>query len=912
MEYRVLGPLELYAHGRAQVLPGPRAERILAALLCQPDRIVELNRLIEAVWGDDPPETARRQVQNQVAALRAVLTPLGGFIDTGDSGYRIRVGPGELDAAVFDDLVDRGRAAADAAVLRRALALWRGPAFAGLADGPMVATEAQRLAEKRLAALEECIELELAAGRYAETADELAGLVAEHPRRERFVGQLMTARYRGGRAADALAAYDALAARLDDELGIDPSPMLRRLREAIERGEPEPASARVAAPAITPAQLPADAVGFTGRTVDLARLDSLFSDGQTRSTVIISAIAGTAGVGKTALAVHWAHRVRDKFPDGQLHVNLRGYAQTPPVRPIEALASFLRALGVAAGKVPAEVDAAAALYRGLLAGKRVLVLLDNAAGAEQVRPLLPASPGSLALVTSRDALADLVARDDATRIRLDVLTPDDAIDLLHRLIGAARAHAEPDAVAELARLCAYLPLALRITAANLADTERVADYAARLAAGNRLAALQVDGDEQAAVRAAFDLSCAALPAPAQQLFRLLGLHPGPDVTAAAAASLVGRPVDEVRSPLDDLVRAHLLTELPGGRYGSHDLLRAYATELAGTLAEPDRAAALRRILDHYLHSAHAAVRLLDPARDLVTPDPPGPGVIPAQPADHAAAMAWFAAEYPVLRATVERAAGTGFDDHVWHLAWSLLTFQDVQGYWHDLIVTQDAALAAARSQEDRPGQAFARRALARACSRLGRYDDALGHYEHTLDLYRELGDDVGRANTHLGFAGIHEMQGRYADALRHAELALAAHRAAGHPVGQARALNQVGWCHALVGDYEQAIGYCEPALALLRELGDRRAEAHTWDSLGFAHHRLGDFRRAVSCYRSALYLFAEVRDRYNEAATLARLGDTHRDAGDPAAARDAWRRSLLILDQLDHADAAEVRAKLLS
>jgi DNA-binding SARP family transcriptional activator/tetratricopeptide (TPR) repeat protein len=911
MEYRVLGSLEVSAQGRARVLPGPRAERILAALLCRPNRIVELDRLIEAVWADDPPDTARRQVQNQVAALRAVLTPLGGFIDTGDSGYRIRVAPGELDAAAFDDLVDRGRAAADAGLLRRALALWRGPAFAGLADGPMVATEAQRLTEKRLAALEECIDLELAAGRNAEIADELAGLVAEHPRRERFVGQLMTARYRSGRPADALATYDELAARLGDELGIDPSPELRRLREAIGRGEPEP-SDRAAAPAITPAQLPADAVGFTGRTVDLARLDGLLSDGQTRSTVIISAIAGTAGVGKTALAVHWAHRVRDKFPDGQLHVNLRGYAQTPPVRPIEALSSFLRALGVAAGNVPAEVDAAAALYRGLLAGKRVLVLLDNAASAEQVRPLLPATPGSLALVTSRDTLADLAARDDATRIRLDVLTPDEAYALLTRLLGEQRASAEPGAVVELARLCAYLPLALRITAANLADTERVADYAARLAAGNRLAALQVDGDEQAAVRAAFDLSYAALPAPAQQLFRLLGLHAGPDVTAAAAASLVGRPVDEVRPPLDDLVRAHLLTELPGGRYGSHDLLRAYATELAGTLDEPDRAAAARRILDHYLHSAHAAVRLLDPARDLVTPEPPGPGVIPEQPADHAAAMAWFAAEYPALRAAAERAADAGFDDHVWHLAWSLLTFQDIQGYWHDLIATQDAARAAAQRQGDHSGQAFARRALARACSRLGRYDDALGHYEHTLDLYRELGDDVGRANTHLGFAGIHEMQGRYADALRHAELALAAHRAAGHPVGQARALNQVGWCHALVGNYEQAIGYCEPALALLRELGDRRAEAHTWDSLGYAHHRLGDFPRAVSCYRSALDLFAEVHDRYNEAATLARLGDAHRDAGDLSAAREAWRRSLLILDQLDHADAAEVRAKLLS
>jgi tetratricopeptide (TPR) repeat protein len=694
--------------------------------------------------------------------------------------------------------------------------------------------------------------------------------------------------------------------------GIDPSPELRRLREAIERGEPEPASDRAATPAITPAQLPADAVGFTGRAVDLSRLDCLLSDGQTRSTVIISAIAGTAGVGKTALAVHWAHRVRDKFPDGQLHVNLRGYAQTPPVRPIEALSSFLRALGVAAGKIPAEVDAAAALYRGLLAGKRVLVLLDNAASAEQVRPLLPATPGCLALVTSRDALADLVTRDGADRLRLDVLTPDEAYALLAHILGEQRAGAEPEAVAELARLCAYLPLALRITAANLADTERVADYAARLAAGNRLAALQVDGDEQAAVRAAFDLSYAALAAPAQQLFRLLGLHPGPDVTAAAAASLVGRPVDEVRPPLDDLVHAHLLTELPVGRYGSHDLLRAYATELAGTLAEPARDAALRRILDHYLHSAHAAARLLDPARDLVTPAPAASGVLPEQREDHASAMVWFTAEYPVLRATVERATDAGFDDHVWHLAWSLLTFQDIQGYWHDLIATQDAALAAARHQGDPSRQAFARRALARACARLGRYDDALDHYEHTLDLYRDLGDDVGRANTHLGFAGIYEMQGRYPQALHHAEFALAAHRTAGHPVGQARALNQVGWCHALLGNYEQAIGYCEPALALLRELGDRRAEAHTWDSLGFAHHRLGDFPRAVSCYRSALDLFAEVRDRYNEAATLSRLGDTHRDAGEPAAARDAWRRSLLILDELDHADAAEVRAKLLS
>jgi len=915
VEFRVLGPLEVRAEGRVLDLGGLRQRRVLAALLLRPNRVVSMARLTAAAWDGEPPATAGRQVRNRVAALRANLTRFGGFIDTEESGYVLRVGPGELDVAVFDELVARGRAAGDAAVLREALALWRGPALADL-GGTVLAGEAATLEERRVAAVEDCVELELAAGRHADLVAELRGLVAAHPLRERLVGHLMTALHRCGRQPEALAVYRELADRLADELGIDPSPALRRLHGALRGGagtaadKPAGQPTGPAAGEVPPRQLPAEGGCFTGRAADLARLDGMLSSGPADTAIVISAIVGTAGVGKTALALHWAHRIRDRFPDGQLYVNLRGYSLAEPVRPIDALGGFLRALGVPGERIPVELAEAAALYRSVLADRRVLVLLDNAASAEQVRPLLPAGAGCLALITSRDALAGLVAVDGARRVTLDVLPDGEARGLLASVLGPERVAAEPAAVAELARLCAYLPLALRIAAANLGERESLAAYADRLATGNRLAALQVDGDQRAAVRAAFELSYEGMGEPARRMFRLVGLAPGPDVAVAAAGALAGTTPEEARRLLDRLTAAHLLEAPAAGRYAFHDLLRVYAAELV--YAADDPRAALHRVLDHYVHAAHTAARLLAPYRDPIAVDPAQPAVPTVHLTDAGQAMAWFVAEHQVLVAAVEKAADAGSDDHAWHLAWALTDYFDRQGHWHDHAAAQDSALNAARRTADPRRQAYSHRALAAALIQLGRHADAYAQLGAALDLFRQLGDGPGQAHVHRTLAWLDERQGRAADALAHAEHALELFGAAGHRAGQARALNAVGWYHAQLGDYQQALAHCEQALVLLREIGDRDGQAGTWDSLGYARHHLGHHREATACYDEALRLYRELGDRYLEADTLAHLGDAYLAAGAPDAARTSWQDAVEILDQLGHTDAEQVRARLAS
>jgi DNA-binding SARP family transcriptional activator len=658
VEYRILGALEVSADGRALDLGGSRQQRVLAALLLSPDRVVPLARMIEAGWGGDPPATVERQARNRVAALRAILTRHGGFIDTEGSGYVLRLGTSSLNALVFDELVARGREAGDPALFRQALALWRGPALAGL-GGDLLSREAAALEEKRLVAVEECVELELAAGRHAKLLTGIRALVAANPLREKLTGHLMTILYRLGRRDEALDVYRSLATRLADDLGIDPSPALRRIHDAVARDtDPAALSNR---DVVVPRQLPADVSGFTGRVGDLARLDALWSDGQSESAVVISAVDGTAGVGKTALAVHWAHSVRDKFPDGQLFANLRGYDLTPPVRPLDALGGFLRALGVPGPDVPDDLDRAATAYRNLLADRRVLVVLDNAASADQVGALLPDTAGCLALVTSREALTEIVGRG-GRRLVLDVLAPDDAFALLARILGEDRLAAEPDAVADLARLCAHLPLALRIAAANLGDSESIAGYVDRLRAGNRLAALAIEGDEQAAVRTTFEFSYAGLPEPARRAFRLLGLAPGPDFTVEATASLAAVPPDEARQLLDRLAAAHLIDERAPGRYTFHDLLRLYAGELVDEHETgADRHAALHRLFDHYLRSSYTADRLYAPHRGVKPLPPEPPGVTSVELADADEALAWFDTEHATLLGAIERAASTGFE-----------------------------------------------------------------------------------------------------------------------------------------------------------------------------------------------------------------------------------------------------------
>jgi DNA-binding SARP family transcriptional activator/tetratricopeptide (TPR) repeat protein len=952
IEFRILGQLQVWAGQTRLRLQGARQERLLAMLLLDAGRVVPIDRLVTAVWEREPPPTAYHQVQNLATQLRRTLVAAGagdGVLATERGGYRLSVGADGLDAARFDGLVRsaRGQRGSDAgaavAAFRAALALWRGDTLAGV-HGAAVEAAAASWDERRLAVWEECLALELELGRHADLIAELTALASEHPFRERLIELLMIALYRCGRQSEALTAYRRLRERLADELGIDPSPVASRLNDAILRRDPSvglgggaEVAVRLAGrqpgpaangppgpPAIgssgppRPAQLPAEVASFVGREAEVRQLDRWAAQAGPGAPVVIVAITGTAGVGKTALAVHWAHRVAgsspSRFPGGELYVNLRGFAPGEvAMEPAEAVRGFLDALGVPPQRVPVGLPAQAALYRSLLGGRRLLVVLDNARDAEQVRPLLPGAPGCLALVTSRDGLSGLVAVDGAHPLPLDLLSAGAATDLLARRLGAGRLAAEPDAVAEIIARCARLPLALAIVAARAAARPGfgLATLAAELAETRGGLDALAGGDATVDVRAVLSWSYQTLSPAAARLFRLLGLHPGPDIGAAAAASLAGVPPDKARPLLAELARAHLVAEPAPGRYAFHDLLRAYATEL-GQDADPAAARhdALHRMLDHYLHTACAATLLLNPHRDPVPLTPAGPGVTPEQLAGSERALAWFDAERQALTAAVDTAAGAGFDLHAWQLAWALAPILDRHGHWQEWIAVQTAALGAAGRLADLPGQADAHRHLASAHARLGRHEQAHTHYRHALDRYGELGDRTGIASTHLNLSWVYEQQGRPGDGLRQAQQALDIFRAAGHRAGQAMAVNAVGWFHALLGDYGQALAKCQQALVLHRELGNRAGEADTCDSLGYAHHHLGNHREAAACYQQALELVRPTGDSYTEANVLDHLGDALHAAAEPEAAGAAWRQSLAILTGFGHPDADQVRAKL--
>jgi tetratricopeptide (TPR) repeat protein len=680
-------------------------------------------------------------------------------------------------------------------------------------------------------------------------------------------------------------------------------------REA--RGE---ASGGAVVSGVVPQALPAPVPSFTGRQAELRALSSALGGGDgTRGAVLVFVIIGTAGVGKTTLAVHWAHQVAAHFPDGQLYVNLRGFdpaGQT--MAPAEAVRCLLDALRVPAQRVPPSLDGQHALYRSLLADKRMLVVLDNARDTGQVRPLLPGSSGCVVLVTSRNQLTGLVAADGAHPVVLDLLSPAEAREFLTRRLGTTRVAAEPVAAEEIATRCARLPLALAIAAARAVVQPRLT---LRCLASevrdtqHRWAVLTAD-DDATDVRTVFSWSYDALSPPAARLFRLLGLHPGPDLTEAAAASLAGLTPTEVRPSLAELARAYLTVEHVPGRYALHDLLRDYAAELARTTDPADqRQRAVRRMLDHYLHSAFAGDRLLSAHRDPIGLGPPASGCRPEAPADLGRALDWFSAEHAVLLAVLDLAV-TGWDTYTWQLAWSLATYLERQGHWQEWVGSGYVAVAAAERTGDRSAQAAARRLVARASLEAGRIDEAHAELRRAAQLFEESGDLVQQAHTHLLISDVCERRGHLADALDNARRALDLYRAGGHLRGHADALNTVGWYHACLGEHQHAITYCEQALALHQRLGPGIVLATTWDSLGYAHHHLGHHSRSVTCYQHAVDMFRELGDRHREAESLTRLGEVHRDAGDLVATADAWHRALTILDDLEHPDADDLRARL--
>jgi tetratricopeptide (TPR) repeat protein/transcriptional regulator with XRE-family HTH domain len=659
---------------------------------------------------------------------------------------------------------------------------------------------------------------------------------------------------------------------------------------------------------VVPRQLPARVPGFAGRAAALALLDGLLDSDAPYPAVVISTVSGTAGVGKTALAVHWAHRVADRFPDGQLFVNLRGFEPAgPPMAPAEAVRGFLDALGVPPERVPPDLNAQVGLYRSVLAGRRVLIVLDNAAAVEQVRPLLPGSAGCLVLVTSRYRLTALTVVDGARPLPLDLLTVDEAGDLLAGRLGAGRLTAEPGAARVLIDACARLPLALSIVAARAASNPRftLASLGAELTGSNGLDVLD-GGDAATDLRSVLSWSYERLTPAAARMFRLMGLHPGPDVSAAAASSLAGT---DARPMLADLTRANLLIEHTPGRYTFHDLLRTYATELADAYDAEERAAARGRILDHYLHTAHAAARHIAAHRNEVTPEPPRCGVAPEPISNHQRAMAWFGAERAVLLAAIRQAATTGAPTHTWQLAWSVFFFLHMRGRWDDALGTQQVAFAAARDTGDPAAQAMVCRDLAHAYTRLDRYDEAGAHLRQALRLHAGLGDRDGVAWTHHRIAWTADQRGRHAEAIHHSDQALRLFHETGNLWGRAHVLNCTGWYHAQLGDQQRALDHCRQAFDLYRVLDNDIGQANALDSIGYAHHHLGEHERAAAYYNRALEFFRRLGEPYYTAQALAHLGDALDAMGDDAA-RAAWQEALAIFDGLGHSNADGIRVRL--
>jgi DNA-binding SARP family transcriptional activator/transcriptional regulator with XRE-family HTH domain/tetratricopeptide (TPR) repeat protein len=964
----VLGPLTVWRNGiRAD--PGAGRQRaVLGLLAVHPGIALHRETIIDAVWGYQPPASAIAMVQSYVSRLRRLL---GERVLVSDGiSYRLAVSAGELDALEFARLAGlaRGSAAAGNPAAAcgwydRALQLWRGEPLADVSAlrGDPALTE---LGQQRTAMILDHADAAAAAGWPERVLAQLRELSARDPLDERVHARLMLTLAACGQQAAALSVFGQLRQRLDAELGITPGAELADAHLRILRGQYHPPGipaadgaqaprvseqtgkrtrehdphgsnaaperqqdgagepARPAAPSAlsprTPArprQLPMAVPQFTGRASELAYLSGLTQQvAGGAGTVVISAIGGMAGIGKTALAVQWAHRAAASFPDGQLYVNLRGFdLADPPATPSEVTRGFLDALGVPVGQIPAGLDAQAALYRSMTAGKRLLIVLDNAASEQQVRPLLPSSPECLVLVTSRHQLTGLAAAEGARLITLDVLTAADARTLLTEKLGADRAAADPAAVTEIAELCGHLPLALAVTAARAAARRRLSltALAAELRdARTRLTALDT-GDPAVSVRAVFSWSYAQLTPAAARIFRLLGLHPGPDISPPATASLAGFPASQAARGLAELARAHLVAEPLPGRYTMHDLLRAYAAERAeATDDEAGRRDAIGRMLDHYLHTASTAAHLLRAARDPITIEPPRPGVAAEQPADYQAAMSWFEAEHDVLLASVRLATVTAFYRHAWQLPWAMIDFLDRRGHWHDWLALLRTALVAATRLGDKAGQAVTHRLAASPCHRLGDYDGARSHVGASLRLYQELGDRLGEARCYQGLCMTDNQHGRIADWLLHSELALSLFQAAGHRHGQADVLHEMGWIHIRLGHPQQGLALCREALAVVRELGDRAGEAYTWSSLGHAEQQLGHLGDAAECHRQALALWQALGDLFAEAQTLIRLGDSYQAMRDQAAAREAWARALALLDDLQHPEAEEARARL--
>jgi DNA-binding SARP family transcriptional activator len=948
----LLGPLVVVRDEQSVPLGPVKSRLLLAALLLRGNEPVPQSALIEAVWDDNPPPSAAANLRTYVRGLRRALGPEGGDrLRLLPGGYLLSVGPLERDTDRLSAIAERGREALAGGELRaardefrRALDIPRGPQpLSDLPLTPALLRLTAPLTEMVLAVEEEYAAVQLTLGATADAVRRLRPLLDRHPMRQRACAQLMLGLYRLGDIAGALDAFRRAQHALRKELGLDPSPRMAALHDdilhhrphlnvpgsnAVEAAAPSPAGpgtavrpegsdrstatapAQAAPSEVTPHQLPRPLPDFRGRDQETTRMDGLLDKGVGASGGLpVCVISGMAGVGKTSLVLHWGHRVAARFPEGHLYVNLRGYDPGHAVPPAEALRSFLEALGVPRARVPLDLEGRSGLYRSLLSTRRMLVVLDNARETEQVRPLLPGSGECLALITSRSRLIGLTLREGARQMVLDVLPAHDAFGVLASHAGEDRLAAEPDVVDTIVSATGRLPLALAIVGARLSSHP---DFPLRVFAEELLAKSgPLDALDEGEVRQVFSWSYLALNDRAANLFLMLGLHPGPDVTAAAAAALAGTTEAEVVTALGELTRLHLLAEHRPGRYAFHDLLRAYAAELGTRQVTADvRRAALHRLFDHYLHQAHPAAVLLQPQWQSFAPAERLSTAALRPPADPRAAAGWFADEQGVLARVIQTAASTGFETYAWQLAGALTTFLAPQGLWQQQQDLQRIALDAARDCGDLVGLATSHRLLARACTRLDELEDAEKLFGEARILYQKLDDTAGEAQTLHNMVEVCYMQGRLDEAIRYGEDALALYGRVGGSSGKARTLNAIGWVHAAAGDFGKAVERCSQALAQQRLSGDHNGLAATLDSLGYAYHRLGKSDEAVRCFEEAIRLFRESADRYHEAETLIRLGDARLVGAGADAARAEWTAAAAILDELADPLAQEAYTRL--